>query len=690
MRHALALAAVLAGVLAPAAPAQEPPRSAQLKIRKVVLYKHGVGYFEREGPVEGDVTVPLSFKSAQMPDVLKSLYAVDLSGQGRISSIVYDSKDPLSKQLSDIMVRVPEGQALTAFLGQLKGAPVEVAIGTKTIRGRVLGIEPVQTRTESGVTTSWKLVLLGEDGAIRPLELLESLEVRVLDPALQKDLARMMEIYARARHADRKVVDLRAEGAGARNLRVGYIIETPIWKTSYRLLFEPERKPLIQGWAIVENRTDEDWEGVALTFVAGNPLSFVMDLYTSYYPRRPHVGVAAAAAEGAAMAAGEEGADEEEFEKAKDAGARRELRARGGARPGAPMRKVAAEPAAAPPMASLGEMLEQSLAPVASGAEAGELFAYSSKGPVSVKRGQAALVPILLETLSDGERVVYYRQDLSKHPQHAFLLKNSSGLTLEKGPVTVFEGSTCQGEGLLAQTLKPGMRTMLPYALETSVEVQPDFGGRDQPVTRATLSRGILTLFYKNRRETRYTIREKGGKARVFYLDHPRAGGYRLVEPSKPEEALPDHDRFRVAVEAGKETVFWVREETDVSAQVSIANSNTEEIRAYLRQTYLTENAKRALAGIVEIMTQRTSVDAELAQLQQERQRLSEDHSRIRSTLSSLSSSPSEKAMREKYLDRLGKADERMDQVNETIRARQERRRELDVQLTQALEAFAE
>ena len=89
-----------------------------LKVRKIVVYKHGVGYFEREGKVTGDQQVALTFKTGQMKDLLKSLYAVDLTG-GRIATISYDTKDPLSKQLEDILIRVPEDHTLTQFLSEL-------------------------------------------------------------------------------------------------------------------------------------------------------------------------------------------------------------------------------------------------------------------------------------------------------------------------------------------------------------------------------------------------------------------------------------------------------------------------------------------------------------------------------------------------------------------------------------------
>src|SRR6185436_5301347 len=266
-----------------------------LKVRKIVVYKHGVGYFEREGKVTGNQQVALTFKSAQMKDLLKSLFAVDLNG-GQIATIQYDTKDPLSKQLEDILIHVPEENTLTAFLTQLKGAKVEATLAGEKVTGSVLGIEPVVRQTKDGTVTTYKLVLYAEGGKIQPIDLLEAQSVKLLDEGLQKDLARVLDIHLKAKHADRKSVVLNAVGQGERNVRVGYIIETPIWKTSYRLLFTDNGQPLLQGWAILENTTDEDWDQVDVSFVAGSPMSFVMDLYTAYYPQRSEIPVGVTAA----------------------------------------------------------------------------------------------------------------------------------------------------------------------------------------------------------------------------------------------------------------------------------------------------------------------------------------------------------------------------------------------------------
>jgi hypothetical protein len=657
------------------AAAAAPPADHRLNITRIVLYKHGVGYFEREGTVRGEATVPLSFKTAQMKDILKSLYAIDLNG-GRISTILYDSKDPIQKQLEDILFRVPEGSALTQFLAQLKGAKVRAHAGATPVVGSVLGIEPVQRRVEQTVITTHKLVLLREDGAIQTVDVLDASSIEILDETVRRDLARMMDIYAKARYADRKTVHLHAVGEGERKVRAGYIIETPIWKTSYRLIMEEGQAPLLQGWAIVENRTDEDWNEVRLSFVAGSPQSFIIDLYTSYYPQRPVVSVGAglaaeAPAPAMAPAAPARNRARREMAKAEDMAA-------------------APEPMAAPSM-TLGEAMEMSNIPAAEGTTVGDLFSYTASGPVSIKQGQAALVPILLERVGKSERVLFWRRELSQHPHHAIYLDNSTALTLEKGPITVFEGSTCLGEGMLPKTLKAGMREMVTYALETAVEIEQRGDHQSLPIVRATLVNGLLTTFYREAIEHRYKVRNKAGKAYALYLDQDKAGGdFKLVSPPSANEELPAHYRFKLDVAAGADTELIVRQEREVSAQVGILDQGSDQIRFHLQQKYLSPATRAFLEGVVGLLEQRTAVERELANYEQERATLNQTQATLRNNMTALRDSPEEKKLRDQYVARLTKALERSDELERLVAAATQRRDQLAHEIAAKVHAFRE
>lgn len=679
MKSAFAFAAV--ALLSMTALGQD--QAAQpLQVRKIVVYKHGVGYFEREGKVTGDQQVALTFKTAQMKDLLKSLYAVDLNG-GRIATISYDTKDPLSKQLEDILIHVPEENTLTQFLTQLKGARIEATIAGEKVSGSVIGIEPVAKQTKDGTVTTYKLVLYSE-GKIQPIDLLEAQSLKLLDESLQKDMARVLDIHLKAKYADRKSVVLNASGQGERTLRVGYIIETPIWKTSYRLLFSDNEKPLLQGWAILENTTDEDWNQVDVSFVAGSPMSFIMDLYTAYYPQRSEipVGVTAAArphsmdlAEKAAPkpmapAAAMGGRGRLAAEAKKDAAADREES--GAAR----MRK------------NFAEELEYAVAPAVAGVDVGDLFAYQSREKVSVKRGQAALVPILSERVDGGERILYYRAAVSSKPMNSYYFKNSTALTLEAGPVTVFDGSTCVGEGLMRKVLKKDMKDMIPFAVEAGVSVERKVNQRSDPVTKAVIANGVMTLSYTQNVESVYAVKSQTGKDTALYLDHPKTGGYKLSEPAKAEEEVDGHYRFKIEVKAGQTTELKVRESMPAASTISLLGTPTETIRFYLQQRYLSEAAKALLTQLIAAQGEINRLRQRESDLGAERTRITEDQARVRENLRVLRDTPSELELRKKYLAQLEKSETRIEAMREEAKQVTSARQTVEAELSKKVQEF--
>lgn len=659
-------AIVLGGVLQ----AQEEAKKQPLKIRKVVLYKHGIGYFERRGRITGNQTVTLPFKATQMKDLLTSLFAVDT--RGKVVGISYDSKDPIEKQLENILIRIPDGNVLTKLVAQLKGAQVEVRVGSEALRGRILGIEPVVTRSDKSVITKYKLVLYTGAGKIRQLELLELASLQILDEPLRKDLERILRISMKSKYADRKEVSIRFAGEGDREAVVGYTIETPIWKTSYRLLFKQGERPLMQGWAIVDNPTDEDWENVELTLVAGNPLSFVLDLYTPFYPSRPHIGLQSFLrnrSEGVPMFG-------EELENVGKAG--RFVRA-----------KEKARAPAGEPRPSLADMLSRSLTPVVQGTAVGELFAYTADAPVTVPRGKAALIPIVGERV-EGARVLYYDAATSARPMNAYYLRNSTNLTLEAGPVTFFEAGTSLGEGLLRRELKPGMKEMIPYAIEAGVTIEPVVKQDRRPIHAAKLANGILTLTYYQLRDTEYRIHNQGGKDHVIYLDHPKRAPYELIEPSKNVEELPAAHRVRARAPAGKVTTLKVRERTETSSVVYVSNISPEQIRFYIEQPALSEKAKAFLKEIAKLKTEQADLKRKRGGLSAEQNRLARDEERYRNNIRVLGTSPKERELRDRYLDKLIRIDDRLGELRAEIRKTDVKLRQLESELARKIAGFKE
>ena len=261
--------------------------------RRVVLYKNGVGYFEHVGHVRGSQGVHIDFTSAQLNDVLKSLTVLDLSG-GRITGVDYNSEAPLARRLATLRLALGERPTTAEFLGALRGARLEVRSGNgPALTGKLLSVE---RKTRTGAGPGWtvatdEISLITDGGEVRSVDLNASTSVRIAEKDLQVEVVKYLGLIASSRDQDVRRMTISTAGTGERNLYVSYISEVPIWKTTYRIVLptKAEKKPLLQGWAIVDNTVGEDWDGVELSLVAGAPHSFIQQLSEPFYGRRPVV-----------------------------------------------------------------------------------------------------------------------------------------------------------------------------------------------------------------------------------------------------------------------------------------------------------------------------------------------------------------------------------------------------------------
>src|SRR5271170_8093828 len=268
-----------------------PDSPENLPVRRVVLYKNGVGYFEHLGRVSGSQEVHIDFTSAQLNDVLKSLTVLDLSG-GRITGVDYNSEAPLARRLATLRLALGEKPTQSEFLGALRGARIEVRSGAAApIAGKLLSVER-KTRSSTNFTVETdEISLITDSGEVRSVDLNPATSIRILDHDLQVEVGRYLGLVAAARDQDVRRMTISTTGAGERNLYVSYISEVPIWKTTYRIVLptRPDKKPFLQGWAIIDNTVGEDWNNVELSLVAGAPHSFIQQLSEPYYGRRPVV-----------------------------------------------------------------------------------------------------------------------------------------------------------------------------------------------------------------------------------------------------------------------------------------------------------------------------------------------------------------------------------------------------------------
>jgi hypothetical protein len=269
-----------------------------LPIRRVILYSNGVAYIERRGTVTGHAEVSLSFKQSQVDDVLKSMVVLDL-GQGRIGAVSYNSSAPPAARLADIPFAINAGSGnnlsggLAGVLGQLQGAHVYVATANRTATGSILTVEERKSQIDANkpAVTSHALVIASEGGELISFDLAEVRSVKLIDDGARRDVNEFANASASARRRDAKTIVVTSDGAGPREMVVSYTIAAPIWKTTYRVVLDSQGKPFFQGWAIVDNVSEEDWNKITLSLVSGSPVSFIQSIQKPFYRYRPVVGM---------------------------------------------------------------------------------------------------------------------------------------------------------------------------------------------------------------------------------------------------------------------------------------------------------------------------------------------------------------------------------------------------------------
>jgi hypothetical protein len=686
----LCLAAFSALVAAqqPAAPAKPKPAAPKaqlaapqvaapqvikdLPVRKVVLYKNGVGYFEHAGSVTGNQRVAIDFTSPQLNDVLQSLTVLDQGG-GRIGGVNYNSTTPLAEQLKSLSLGMTDDPSSTELFQALRGQRVEVLGGPGgAITGRLMSIE-ARTETVPGSDTDktvqkFYLTVIAASGAVRVIELTPALSVRPLDSNLQGQLDRYLELLSTTHATGLRHLTLDAIGQGQRELRVSYISEVPVWKSTYRLVFPrtPNGSAIMQGWAVVDNTVGADWDNVQLSLVAGAPQSFIQPLSQPLYTRRQEIPIAT---EAQLTPQTHEAAEENKVEEAEAPGA---------AAPGRMMKMMEARRKA--PSRAFG------IAGVGSGASLGassnaadsisaegsggvdrptdairegdvttnafdDFFEYALTQPVTIHKNESAMVPILQQDLP-AQHVTLWSEKES-NPLRAVWLENKSKLTLDSGSFSIFESGEFAGEGLL-DPIHPGERRLLSYAADQAVRVKVTARDNKRTLHHVQIRQGSVVETYMNLASVTYSATNSADLNRDVLIEHPRGSSeWSLDGDLKAAETSPNLYRFKLPVASHSTATLEVRERGPVKTTVAL---NPD----YNQTVYLVDLIKRApdaldkLKPVIDAYAAMADLDRRIAESKATEATASADEARDRENLTALKGNDAAK----RFVEELNRAED--------------------------------
>lgn len=650
------------------------PASNSIPVKQIILYSSGTGFFERAGEVEDRAKVELRFKTEDINDLLKSMVVQDLGG-GTVTAVTYDSRDPVTKTLRSFGIDLTENPTMGQLLNQARGEKVSVSWPNQ-VTGTILGIEKKEQPIKNGegdhkIEVEY-LNLLTDDGLVSiPLQQVQ--KIKLLNPQLDAELRQALEVLARGHDTDKKAVAVTFDGKGKRNVQISYIAQAPVWKTTYRLVID-EKEPFLQGWAIVENTSDEDWNNVQLSLVSGRPISFVMDLYQPLYTTRPVVQPELYLSLKPQLY---QDVMEREALPAEEKQVRAKTEALSlGDRPalGMAMRAAAAPQAPRSSVTGLAAgrdayfagaklALQEGVTAAAEGAATGELFQYSIKAPVTIARQKSAMLPIVSQSVS-GKKLSIYNQNVQpKFPLNGYRLKNTSSLHLMQGPITVFDGGSYAGDARI-EDLAPGQERLISYALDLKTEVDPQGKTHPEELVTAKIRRGTFVVTKKFAEEKTYNVRNRDQKGKTVLIEHPLRSDWSLVQPKEATERTRESYRFEVNVDPDKTARLVVREERQNVEQVAITSFNPAQYEYYFRSSKVSDKVKDALRRVVQMKDKLAEITSQRTRREQRSSEISQEQSRIRENMGKLAQNSD---LYTRYVKKLDEQETQLDQLRKEI-----------------------
>ena len=635
--------------------AMQQRRPDDLRVTRAVLYQNGIGYFERQGKVKGQ-QIKLRILPQQITDVLKSLTVVDL-GSGRAINVALPVEKTRSRRLSALPPQVRRGGGIMAIARAFRGARATVRGRGASGTGRILGVENLARSGE------WRLTILKDNGTLMSFDLKSVRSMQIKDRTLEVGLRKALDVALDEGSWKPVELTVHLTGPTPHDLMVSYVVEMPTWKPAYRVVLTAGKKEgLLQGWAVVDNVSGEDWNKVNLSLTAGTPLTFTYDLYSPRYVRRPDLSPRQEAVahapppptSGAALAfEADDDADEEseaKEEKKRDYSPKKKARRKRGRRGwgggkasgigglgsrSAPRsstrRPYMPKPKPRPRLTSA--LLEKSFRALVSGSRVGSLFRYDIEEPVTIRDRQSALVS-LLDKKVPAEDVLLFRMETSRtHPYRAVRLTNTTGYILEGGPVAIYKDGNFVGEAVGGK-VEAKTSTFIPYSLDGRILITLSDRMEDAGARLLKIVRGQFQLEVKRISVHKYTVHNRSGKEATLYIQRRHRTGWKVVQPNKGVLIEKEYLFIPVKVAAKGKTEIEVKEETPVRRWVGLHSSmGRNAIKLYLDDPSADPKISGSLKEAMQLQEQIGALQQKIYRARREKRLHSERMQQVRENI---------------------------------------------------------
>ena len=717
--------------------AKYPSAEGSLQLSRVVLYRNGIGYFERQGHVDGDV-LRLKVRKDQINDLLKSLTVVKREGGQALS--VSMPLDPQSWANAALATLAPGRGSLAEVLDTLRGTRVVLSTQGGSLSGRILMVEEIEAeqsgtgrRGESSSTREDHRITLLDGDNMQVVLLSKVKGITLEDGDLAMQFHRSLDATAGEGMFQQVEVAIHLTGASAHDVLVSYVVKAPMWKPTYRVVLPEGGKgqALLQGWAVVDNTSGEDWRDVRMALTSGAPIAFRYDLHTprdvertdlteTGVSKRARVAVGETTyeeetqkdaekkeASGAYDVLDEDGEPDDMADETATAGLGLRGVGRGGggaagpsgskaarrpARPRAVSPPAAAEAPAPEPAVDFAS-LQRSTAANARATAVSGLTRFDLSEPVTVPEGTSTMLAIVNHAV-DAEETFLFKpggagMGYDANPYRVVRFRNSTPFVLEPGPISIYAGGSFVGEGL-SEAVGTGTSATIPFAVETGILVSSKVERTGDEMRLLRIVRGVLEVESFARTSTTWTVKSQTKKDGFKVLiRHPKAGwSYELVTRPPETEDLNGAYLIPVTVAAGRrEGSVDVVEQTPSKMQISIWDTRSVKLLDTLLATgNLTPAARARLEPVVKLRQEIGRIDTQIDGLRRQREELDQRASETRRSLEAIKKDPAAGALRAKLNKRLDEFTSDADRLGREAVELQSKRLEKKIELEDLLQ----
>ncbi len=651
-------------IAAIAASLSHPVMADEMALKRVVLSTAGLAQFTHSGEVEPGAVIDLPVRLDQVDDLLKSLTIFD--EDGAIGAVSLPGRAPLAELFRDLPFGPDALNSLPALLNALVGSEVEVE-GAVSAKGRLLKVveETTQLPENGGQMTRHRLTLMTESGLAQAV--VEDLaSIRFAEAETQANIDKALEGIALNRAKDRRTLAISLVGEKTREAGFSYVVAAPVWKTAYRLVLPKngDDKARLQGWAVVENLTGNDWSDVELSLVSGNPVALKQPLYTAFFADRPEIPVTVAQRivprrdeAGDAMAEPAPSTAPYESARARSMSAKMAPR---GVMAASEMMREKAEP-----------VLSQDLGGAAFAAEAEEAatqIAYTFPQKVSLANGSTMMVPFVDRQIAGARSWLYQPETNARHPLASIKLENDTETALPAGIITAFERASDGAANFVGDAQLPLMATGAEKFVTFALDAKTDIRRTDNGVRQTRIGKaidGVLTLTTKSVHTIDYEITPPDGEDRDIVIDEARSDGWSPAGDTGKIELTAARLRYSVAAPSGQTTKATLRLERTDQQIIRLESLDVAQIRATLLGLETAGPVlQKAIAELGAVIVAINAADQQKSKLEAETASIADDQERIRQNLQAVGQASD---LGRQYLDTLRAQEQKLSAIRQEL-----------------------